>query len=119
MFCVEKNFLIVVLLLGVVLLFFSIKREKFNYNEYKKNIETKPLDAKVIEPEVYNYNPVNLQCPEDSKEIVSWDANTTVCKKGTNYINKECPKEMIREGDYCYMPCEEKYERKNGICWLK
>lgn len=117
--CNNKTILIITLGLIALVLVFSWGKELFIYEDHKKKLETKPLGANVIETSVYNYYPIALQCPEDSKEIISWDPNTKVCKKGDEYIERECPKEMIREGDYCYMPCDEKYYRDQGLCKLK
>jgi hypothetical protein len=119
MCCVEKKVLIVLLVLLAIYFIYSLRIEKFNFDEYKKKLDVKPLDTKVIDVSVYNYNPIPVQCPSDSKEKVSWDPNTTICEKDNQYVQKECPKEMVREGDLCFVGCDSKYERYSGLCWQK
>jgi|LakMenEpi03Aug12_release.lakeMendotaPanAssembly.Ray.scaffolds.fasta_scaffold1262169_2 hypothetical protein len=117
--CVEKKVLIVFLILLAIYFLYSLRIEKFSFNEYKNRLETKISDTKVIDVNMYNYHPIGLQCTNDSKEIRSIDPNTILCKKENKYVDKDCPKEMLREGDLCYMPCDNNYSRFSGLCWKK
>ena len=52
MYCGNKTIFIVILGLIALFLFLTNINEKFNYQEYKKKIETKPLEANVIDRSV-------------------------------------------------------------------
>ena len=119
MCCVEKKVLIVFLILLAIYFLYSFRIEKFSFDEYKKELATKGLDAKVTDVNVYNYHPIGKQCPSNSQEIKSIDPNTILCKKDNLYVDKECPNEMLSEGDLCYMPCNKNYSRFSGLCWRK
>ncbi len=117
--CTEKTLLIVVLLLIVVFLYFGGKKEMFSTLDYQNEInkQLNQFNANKILDSSYNYNPVIPQCPETSLEIKSWDPNTKICKLNGLTMERVCPEGMSREGDYCYLECDEGYIRGNGLCW--
>ena len=85
--------------------------------KYKIYTQLEKYDAKIMNVPSYNYNPIVPQCPEGAKEMTSWDANTKICKLNGNDVTRECPKDMLKEGDYCYLKCDSGYMRGNGLCW--
>lgn len=116
--CSTKTIIIIGLGLLILFLYLRNKPEMFTSEDYNKEIEKqlKQFDATKIRDN-YNYNPIVPQCPETSEEVASWDANTKICRAKDNTVERECPKDMIREGDYCYLKCDPGYVRGNGICW--
>jgi hypothetical protein len=120
MSCTVKTVIIIGLVLLILFLYMKNKPELFTAEDYKKQIgkQLTEFDAKKIKDN-YNYNPIIPQCPEKAEETISWDPNTKICRAQGNIIERECPKDMIREGDYCYLKCDPDYIRGNGICWRK